>query len=421
MVNKKVGYIKISDIAETVTKGTTPTTYGFMYEESGVNFIKVESLTSSGKIDKAKVAFISNEANLALKRSILGKGDILFSIAGALGRVSMVEETDLPANTNQALAIIRLKKEDYSNKYIFYALSGPKVKKEIARISTVGAQPNLNLQQVGDLPIPNFAYMEQKKIASILSSIDESIEKTEAIIEQTWEVKKGLMQQLLTRGIGHTKFKKTEIGEIPEDWNLMPLKDCVEALVTGRTYTPEYVDNGVPILRSPDLKRGFPDFTQCLYVTASEHNNFKKAIPKKEDIIYIREGGSLGIPAYNNSEQEFALGQRLSLIRTNKDILESKFLYYQLKSARISNVVRGSIGGNASPHINQKDIEKFIIVLPSLEEQNLIAKSLTSLEDKVSLERVKLTQLYNVKKGLMQSLFTGEIRVEVGEDEVAQA
>ena len=97
----------VSDVSEAVTKGTTPTTLGFAYQASGVLFVKAESLTDM-LIDRAKCAFIDELAHDALRRSSLAKSDILFTIAGTLGRVAIVSNSNLPANTNQAVAIIRL-------------------------------------------------------------------------------------------------------------------------------------------------------------------------------------------------------------------------------------------------------------------------------------------------------------------------
>ncbi len=99
--------VTIDDVTETVTKGTTPTTIGGRFTEQGINFIKVESLTESGAFIKSKFAHIDDETNLLLKRSVIKKGDVLFSIAGTIGRVAVVTNEILPANTNQAIAIIR--------------------------------------------------------------------------------------------------------------------------------------------------------------------------------------------------------------------------------------------------------------------------------------------------------------------------
>lgn len=102
----------IDDVTEVVTKGTTPTTIGGRFAESGINFIKVESLTESGAFIKSKFGYIDEETNNLLKRSIIQGGDVLFSIAGTIGRVAIASKAILPANTNQAIAIIRPNKID---------------------------------------------------------------------------------------------------------------------------------------------------------------------------------------------------------------------------------------------------------------------------------------------------------------------
>jgi type I restriction enzyme S subunit len=119
MVDSQLGEIPkgwevatIEDITEIVTKGTTPTTIGGKFTISGINFIKVESLTEQGAFIKSKFGFIDNDTNQLLKRSIIKEGDVLFSIAGTIGRVAVVTKDILPANTNQAIAIIRPNKVD---------------------------------------------------------------------------------------------------------------------------------------------------------------------------------------------------------------------------------------------------------------------------------------------------------------------
>lgn len=417
MVSERIEYVKISDIAETITKGTTPTTYGFQYEESGVNFVKVESLSPSGKIDKTKVAFISNEANLALKRSILEKGDILFSIAGALGRVAVVEEKDLPANTNQALAIIRLKKNEYDNKYIFYALSGPKVKKEIERVSTVGAQPNLSLQQVGNLPIPKFPYKEQRKIAAILSSVDEAIEKTEAIIKQTEKVKKGLMQQLLTKGIGHTKFKKTEIGEIPEDWEVLEVADVAKTTSGGTPSrnNPEYFNGSIPWIKTGELKEKYIYDTEEKITEEAVKNSSAKLVPKNS-VIVAMYGATIGNVSINKIDA--TTNQACCVVIPQKERLNYEFLYYLLAFWKEKLIKLGA--GGAQPNISQQIIKNLLIPMPSLKEQIEIANILAILDKKIQNEKKKFDSLSNLKKGLMQVLLTGKVRVKVDDEVMSQ-
>ena len=103
--------MKLGDICEVITKGTTPTSLGLKFSDAGVNFIKIESISESGNFLKEKFAYISKECHTKLSRSQLKEGDLLFSIAGVIGRTAIVTKDILPANTNQAIAIIRLKEE----------------------------------------------------------------------------------------------------------------------------------------------------------------------------------------------------------------------------------------------------------------------------------------------------------------------
>jgi len=116
--------ITLGEIALTVTKGTTPTSYGHSFTDSGIGFIKVENLRD-GRIDRESIrSFIAEATHQAQARSILQEGDILFSIAGTIGRTAIVHRDDLPANTNQALAIIRGTSRVVIPEYLVIALQG---------------------------------------------------------------------------------------------------------------------------------------------------------------------------------------------------------------------------------------------------------------------------------------------------------
>ena len=190
---------RLDEECELITKGTTPTSLGKFFTNKGINFIKIETLEENGRIIKDKVAFIDNVTNNLLKRSQLKEKDILISIAGALGRTTIVTVDILPANTNQALAIIRLKtssKIDYN--FLFYYLNSFTIKKHIEAINVQGAQANLSLKNICDLIIPCPSIPEQQKIASILFDIDAEIEALEKKKDKYTMIKNGMMQKLLT-------------------------------------------------------------------------------------------------------------------------------------------------------------------------------------------------------------------------------
>lgn len=187
----------LSEVAELITKGTTPTTYGHAFTEEGVNFFKIENIDESGNIDLASCKHISQKTNEFLKRSQLKAGDILFSIAGALGRIAVVDESHLPANTNQAIAIIRLKDID-DVVYVSQALSTDHTRQQVAGHAVQLAQANISLGKLGDVKIPWPSSDERQKISKVIRSVDEKISVNIKLKEKLILLKKGLMQDLLS-------------------------------------------------------------------------------------------------------------------------------------------------------------------------------------------------------------------------------
>ncbi|WP_426993232.1 restriction endonuclease subunit S [Methylomonas sp. CM2] len=190
---------RLGDQAELVTKGTTPSSLGKEFTNSGVTFIKIEAISANGIIIQDKLDFIDEETDKLLSRSRLKAGDLLFSIAGALGRVCIVPSCVLPANTNQALAIVRLKpNSDLNLLFTFFVLLFSEIKQHVEGISVQGAQANLSLQQVSDFPIFSPDYKEQAAIATVLSDMDAEIAALQARRDKTRALKQGMMQELLT-------------------------------------------------------------------------------------------------------------------------------------------------------------------------------------------------------------------------------
>lgn len=190
--------VKLGDLSTKITKGTTPSTNGFSFQQHGINFVKVESISSTGAFNKTKFAYIDNDCHESFKRSQLEKDDILFSIAGALGRTALVEDSILPANTNQALAIVRLDGRLSEHRYINYYLNSPRITSLIKGLTAKAAQPNLSLKDVNSLTILLPSLKEQEKIAAVLTNADKEIELLEQQLADLKQEKKALMQQLLT-------------------------------------------------------------------------------------------------------------------------------------------------------------------------------------------------------------------------------
>ena len=186
---------KLKKASILITKGTTPK----RFSETGIRFIKIECLMGD-EINLEKCLFVDDVTNKTeLNRSILNDGDLLFAIAGAtIGKCTIVPKEILPANTNQALSIIRLK-ETENKMYVFFNLKSSTMQKYIIDNIAGGAQPNLNLEQMGNFsfPLPP-TLAEQTAIASVLTEMDGELAGLEQRREKTRALKQAMMQELLT-------------------------------------------------------------------------------------------------------------------------------------------------------------------------------------------------------------------------------
>lgn len=167
--------IRLGDIATTITKGTTPTTIGFPFVDTGINFVKIESIDEAGNFLPDRFAHITDECNRKLGRSKLEENDILFSIAGAIGRTAIVTKSILPANTNQALAIIRIPSNAINLQFVLYALQSQAVAEQSAKQKQGVAQLNLSLKNIADIQIPLVSSEKQAEIVRILAALDVTI------------------------------------------------------------------------------------------------------------------------------------------------------------------------------------------------------------------------------------------------------
>jgi len=192
----------LGNLTLLVTKGTTPK----QFTDWGINYVKSQSISYDGGIDKSLFGFIDEETHEKFKRSQLVKDDILFSMAGVfLGKSAIVSEEILPANTNQALAIIRLNPEIALPKFILYFLRQKSTIEFVNSMSGQSAQPNINFQEIKSIEIPVPPLPEQKAIASVLSSLDDKIDLLHR-------------QNKILEAMAETLFRQWFVEEAQEDW-----------------------------------------------------------------------------------------------------------------------------------------------------------------------------------------------------------
>jgi type I restriction enzyme S subunit len=275
----------LGDVTDLITKGTTPTTLGFSFQDEGINFVKIESITEIGTFLQEKFEHISNDCNEKLKRSQLKENDILFSIAGAIGRTAFVTKDILPANTNQALAIIRLDDDRLLHEYVIYALKSDLIYKQFEKQKQGVAQLNISLKDVSDFIIPLPPLETQRQIAANLDKVTHTIDLCNAILEKLDMLVKSRFVEMFGEPIDN-----------PMGWEVKPLKELSTLITNGNTPkggSENYVESGITFLRSQNVWRNRIDLSDVAYIDEETHQKMKKASltimiflsPKQEESI----------------------------------------------------------------------------------------------------------------------------------------
>ena len=362
---------KLGDISSLITKGSTPK------DKSGtgeVNFIKVENINdfSGDIVSMSKISLEEHQGYL--KRSQLQEGDILFSIAGTLGRVTSVNKAILPANTNQALSIIRLKEGNLE--YVKTCLKGNVVADFIRRNPTIGAQPNLSLEQVSNLEIEIPSEAEQEKIGLYFSNLDNLI---------TLHQRKPYFWN---------KF-------IVIDWEQRKLGDNIVEYTEKTTENNQY-----PVLTSS--RKGI--FFQTDYYDgnqiASADNTGYNIVPY--GYFTYRHMSDDEIFHFNiNDIAENGIVSTLYPVFTTDENLDSRYLQYQLNYGREFSryAILQKQGGSRTYMYLNKLRNLYLTVPTAIEEQKKISEYFTNLDHLITLHQRKYEELKNIKKFMLQNMF----------------
>jgi type I restriction enzyme, S subunit len=263
---------------------------------------------------------------------------------------------------------------------------------------------------------------EQEKIAEILTAVDDAIEKTGAIIKETQQLKKGLMQKLFTEGIGHTRFKNTKIGRMPGSWEVVELRQVISEFKGGASLTPsDFTKSGVKVLPKigvvPGGKLSVPAQKQQ-HCSKNYANNTKKSIVDYQyTIVVLRDlvpsGPSIGLIVKIPNDHCYVLAQGVYGFKVNKEKLISDYLILLSNSGWYRNYMRRIMVGSTQVHIRNKEFQKVCIPYPSLHEQQEIASILSEVDTKIENEQSTKSELAQLKKGLSQVLLTGKLRAKV--------
>ena len=312
---------KIEDVFDFITTATNSRSD---LETSGdIQYIHYGDIHTKWKgsidCDSEEIPWISKDK--VEKIPLLKEGDLIIADAsedyeGSGASILLKNVKNKKIVSGLHTIVLRNKDESISLDFRSYVMSIKFVKSQIIGYVTGISVYGLSKKNLKKIKLPLPLLQEQQKISSILSNIDNLITNTQKMINQTKFLKKGLMQKLLTEGIGHTKFKKTRLGKLPEEWKIKKIRDFCLIIDTPH-YTSPNSNNGIPVIRTSDCKtNGRIDYSKTKFISELEYEKRRVHIdPEKGDILFTREA-PCGI-AVLVDKKEIAVGQRIILLKTD--------------------------------------------------------------------------------------------------------
>lgn len=348
------------------------------------------------------------------------KGTLLLSAAGTIGRVVVFDGKD---SYFQDSNIVWIDNDEtkVTNGFLFYCYSRMQWKTEEGGI--VSRLYNANLKSTSFIAPKSLA--EQERIAKALSDVDALISTTEKLIQKKKNIKQGAMQNLLTSkkrlpGFAKsTNYKQSELGLIPEDWEVKSLGD-IFSIKHGYGFEGQFFssENNQHIVVTPGnfkLEGGFQKQKQPIYYTGTYPDEFKL---KPNDLIIMmtdlsKNSDTLGNPAIVPDDgNDYLHNQRIGLIQIHNDSFVKDYIYLLLCTKEYHEAVVATAAGSTVKHTSPKRIYSInLIVSTSKEEQSAIANVLSSMDKEIETLNTKLEKYRNLKTAMMQQLLTGKIRL----------
>lgn len=408
--------VTLENLCEKMFVGIATSTCEY-YTNNGVPIIRNQNIKED-YLNTNDLLMITHEFSVANKSKKLKVGDILTVRTGYPGISCVVPKEFENAQTFTTL-ISRPDSNRVVPQYLCRFINSELGKKAITSVKAGGAQQNLNVSVFSKIKIVTPTLPEQLKIADILSTVDKQLEQTDALIEKTKKLKAGLMQKLLTKGIGHTEFKQTEIGEIPVEWVsinteeiLLDKKGAIKIGPFGSQLKKNIlVDKGVKVYGQENVFQN--DFSiGDRYITSDKFDELRTCELKSGDII-ISMMGTVGkcVIAPDNIEKgimdSHLLRLQIDAKKFCKEFLmqlvsESQIVYKQIKKLSVGGIMEG---------LSSYIIKQLKYPCPPIPEQQKIARILFAIDKQIIQYEDKYNKLNILKRSLMQKLLTGKMRV----------
>ncbi len=385
------------------------------YENGLVRYVRITDINADGTLNNDAVGISPEKAN----KYILREGDFLFARSGSIGLTYLYDARDGVCAFAGYLIRFKPRREQLLPMFLKHYCHSAIYRKWVHSTARATAQANINATEYSGLLIMLPPLPEQRKIAEILSTVDETIEKTDAIIQETQQLKKGLMQRLFTEGIGHTQFKETKIGRIPEEWeaaNLSELFDVIDG-DRGINYpnSDELFSRGYCVfLNAKNVTKSGFRFDEIQYISQQKDEAMGKGKLTKGDLV-LTTRGTLGNFAYFDDTVIFdnlRINSGMVILRALNNIF-ARYYYEYLNSYYMQNQIERLAYGTAQSQLTVGGILKLAILVPPVSEQKQIAGIVSEINNNIKSEQAYKAELKQLKKGLMQVLLTGKVRVKV--------
>ncbi len=406
---------ELGDVCDIVNGSTPKRAVSEYWENGNIPWFTVDDIRSNGRIINKTNQSITDKALKETSVKLLPEDSVLLCCTASLGEVAL---TKIPLTTNQQFnGLVSKDKKNIFPYYLFY--SAQKLGESLKNKS---GKTTINFLSVGSLSkekvlVPPIK--EQQKIAEILGVVDENITKTQEVMEATEKLKRGLMQQLFTRGIGHTKFKETKIGQIPEEWGVVSIRNSAIKLIDGdrganypkqEDFSPE---GHCLFLSAKNVSKNGFIFDEVSFLSEEKDKALRKGKLERGDII-LTSRGTVGNVAYYDEKIPFdniRINSGMLIVRHGEQF-DPVFLYRYFSSPQMEAKYSSMGSGSAQPQLPIGSLEQVEVPLIPVKEQKEIANIISAVNEKILINKKLKEKLTQLKKGLMSDLLSGKVRIK---------
>ena len=345
-----------------------------------------------------------------LPAKLLRRGDLLVCEGGEIGRAAIWNgEVETMSFQNHLHRLRPIVEEVEPRFYVYFLQSAFTQLGIFEGAGNKTTIPNLSRSRLAGLEVPQPKIDEQLAIVAALSRVREAIKTHHQSAELAQDLKRAVMQTLFTRGLRGEAQKKTEIGPVPEGWEISLLRDCAKKPEYGHTASANSEPIGPRLLRITDIQDGSVEWDRVPYCNCDSDIMMSKGL-KADDIVVARIGATTGKSFIISECPEAIFASYLIRLRTNRNKVTPPYLYYYMQTNPYWRHIDYHKGGRLRGGVSIPVLESLPLPLPNLAEQEEIVSILDAIDRKIDLHRRKGAVLDDLFKALLHKLMTGEIR-----------